>query len=129
MVNKGQRSRGTGAQTLREMCSLRHPISVVLPTYPIIHRTADCFKCPGLGCYYFSSSCKKASWYINRCSVIWNTMWPFPTPSRQLCLPASQVCLEIPLNNNMELPSAYRLPELIQKLVWRGWGSGRLCNY
>lgn len=107
LVNKGQRSRGTAAQTLCEMCSLRHPIRALLPTYPIIHQTADCFKCPGLGCYYFSSSCKKASWYINRCLVIWNIMWPFPTslspgsppPPIQLCLLASQVW-----NNGLESP-------------------------
>lgn len=133
MVNKGQRSRGTAAQTLCEMCSLKHPIRAHLPTYPIIHGTADCFKCLGLSCYYFSSSCKKASWNINRCSVIWNIMWPFPPPSRlspqppliQFCLLAFQVsnnCLEISVNNkwNCLLPIGC----LNFTKADMGWGGG-----
>lgn len=141
MVNKGQRSRGTAAPTLCEMCSLRHPIRTLLLTYPIIHRTgtADCFKCSGLGCYYFSSSCKKGELVYKSLlshlehNVVLPTSLPWsPTPSPAALpagLPGLNNCLEIPFNStgNCLLPRCCL--NSYKSLAWRGrgrWEASRL---
>ena len=96
------------------------------------------FQTPGFGLLLLSSSCKKASEYINRCLVIWNKCGPslppsiHPHPPRpaltQLCLLASQVwndCLQIPFNNKWNCLLPIGCQYAYKSWCAGGRGSGR----